>query len=255
MTTRSRKPNKVKIRGVAANAIVGTTQSTPADVAFSQSENGQSVLKNMASTIAQSGNYQPIPGEFPTLNADGTINLNKTIEALGKRVTPTSEGPIADYADLQKRFLESGNKAALHALMFNRAKVWSVLDNRPVISSRPYMTEWKWKYTKKLRSEINTPADIPKVMKKEYKEIEKMLGQLNAAGNLYQNYMPSSIGRKRLFQISGRLAGKLMALFNVTGFVPNNKFTTTRQVPFDIRDQLDYYNKFYPQWQWQYPVE
>jgi hypothetical protein len=56
-------------------------------------------------------------------------------------------------------------------------------------------------------------------------------------------------------KISDRLSAKVSALFAVTGFVPNNKFTTIRQVPFNIRDQLDYYNKFYPQWQWQYPVE
>jgi hypothetical protein len=174
MTVRDRKPNKVKIRGVAANAIVGTTQSTPADVAFTQSENGQAVLKNMASTIAQSGNYQPIPGEFPILNADGTINLDKTIEALGKRVTPTSEGPIADYADLQKRFLESGNKAALHALMFNRAKVWSGFDKKPLSSARPYMSMWKQRYKESLQSKINSPADIPKVMKREYQEINRL---------------------------------------------------------------------------------
>jgi hypothetical protein len=253
MTIRDRKPNKVKIRGVAANAVVNTTQSTPEDVTFTQSENGQAVLKNMASTIAQSGNYQPMPGEFPTLNADGTINLDKTIEVLGKRVTPTSEGPIADYADLQKRFLESGNKAALHALMFNRAKVWSVLDKKPLMTARPYMNMWQQKYKKSLRAKINSPADIPKVMKREYQEISRLLRELNTTAYLYQNQ--SYYGRRIMEKISDRLSAKLSALFEVTGFVPNNKFTATRQVPFNIRDQLDYYNKFYPQWQWQYPVE
>jgi hypothetical protein len=139
-STDRRKKDPKKIRGAVQTGIVQSGSApTAEDIGFAKWTSQGLMLDNMQQVLQQNPNYTPIAGEVPVLNADGKVDVEKTLENIGYQRT-SAKGSVSDenlisgmslysympsldrqkVLDVNQRFLENGNRGAIDSLVFNR---------------------------------------------------------------------------------------------------------------------------------------
>ena len=230
MTTRNRKPNKVKIRGVAANLndYFEDFNVTDNDRWASEYPSIKTLLKNMENIIAKNPNYDPEYGEFPVVNKNGIIDFQETLRQIGYHyseslsgygvrytlVSPESE----DVVKVNSKFLNK-NKNVLDTMVFNRMMM-SQIGSGNVLADQDTPAGFL--------KQIRTVSDVRPFLQKQNKNINDLAKQYRAETDVTQ--------KDRLFVKIKDLA---RVLSRATGFdfIPNtlnsdenNKIFTPKNV-------------------------
>ena len=180
-----RKYTSKNLRAVAIEP--SRYENTPSlyDTDFSRTSASAAMLKNMANTIAVNGDYVAMPGEFPVTNKDGSINIQETLKDVGYDNTTQSIdmkrytfNPYSENLYLvNKKILDSGNRQALHSLIFNRAQLTQESSARAGSEV----------LAKKVAQKIKSTTDVDKFMNAEAKKMKKLYNELFAENKKYGN--------------------------------------------------------------------
>ena len=185
MTVRDRKPNKVKIRGVAANLYDYFDDFTVTDNDRWASEypSVKTLLKNMENTIAKNPNYNPEYGEFPVVNKDEIIDFQETLRQIGYKYSESLSGygvrytlvspEREDVVKVNNKFLNK-NKNVLDTMVFNRMMI-SQIGSGNVLSDQNTPAGFL--------KEIRTAADVRPFLQKQNKNINDLAKQYRAETN------------------------------------------------------------------------